>query len=378
MQVNSLFQGMFGIGVPGAAQSGVQMGTAEEASQQFEDMLVEHSKQNQTEKKPAAKKEDPATGEKPQQAEDGKQEPAGEEEEGMEVAAALVTSQPVVFFDVVNAQEPTAAMEAVVPMEDAAAIEAPAVQETAIAPVQEQQVEQAPQQVGQAPVQQPEGFQEEGQQVPDVQQAAPDAQEAPAEAAPGKESAPEATTARMEAPPEEKPDDTQVQDVEVEARPVFQRETAAPVKVGESYEPLAPEEPQAPQKLADDVMQMLSVGENRVEIALNPANLGKMTIEVTRMQDGALHVVLGAVGQKATALLKENSEQLHTLLAAANQNDVRIEVRQQEPPQEQGQFMNPDEGGKQQPQQQHKPQQQAESEDFVQQLRLGLTEKEEE
>ena len=57
---------------------------------------------------------------------------------------------------------------------------------------------------------------------------------------------------------------------------------------------------------------------------------------------------------------------------------MRIEVQQQDPQEQLNQFLNPDEQNRQQQNQQQKPQKQAASEDFIQQLRLGLVDKEEE
>lgn len=376
MQVNSLFQGMFGIGVPGGMPGAAPGALPEEGSQPFEDMLVEQSKQNQAEKQPAAKKEEAAE-KKPQQPgkAESKQEPAGEEE-GMEVAAGLVTSQPVVLFDVVNVQEAPEAMQAAAPVE-VLAEQAPVVQEAAAPLMQEQPAQPEAQLEAEAPAPEAAGFQEEAQQVPTVE-AQPEAPQAEVEAKPQEQ--PKLQVESGEAPAADQEADTDVEEIWYEGeRPVFQRETETPVKVGENYEPVAPEKPEAPSQLANHVTQMLNAGDSRVEIALNPANLGHMTISITRMQDGALHVVLGAVSEKATSLLRENSAQLHTLLAAANHGEVHVEVQQAEPQQQQqNPFMNPDDQGRQQPQQQHKPQQQSESEDFVQQLRLGLVEKDEE
>lgn len=375
MQVNTLFQGMLGIGTPGAGQGTSQGLTPEEAAQQFEDMLLEQSQQNRQEA-PAPKKETADAPEKPaQEAQPAK--PVDAKEEGTEVAAGLVTSQPVVFFEVVNVEENGQPVQVVDPMAGMAE-QAPVVQE-AMPPAQPQQpVEVMEQPVAEAPAVEA-GFREELQQVPVVEDQ-PEAQQAEVETEAGQQPVEHAEVRKAEAAPQEPVEDVRVKDdVEVEAQPVFHRETESPVKVGENYEPVAPEEPEAPKQIMDRVVQMLNQGESRVELALTPGNLGAMTIEITRLQDGALHIVLGAVSQKATALLQQNSAELHGLLAAGSQGEVHIEVQQQEPQQQANPFMNPDEQGRQQPQQQHnKPQQQAETEDFVRQLRLGLVEKEEE
>ncbi len=369
MQVNTFIQGMLSMGTPNAGQPG-QGSSPEEIAQQFEDMLVEQSQQNRQEK-PAPKKDAAQAEKKPQEAPKGQGEAV--EEKGAQVAAGLVVNQPVVLLDVAAPEEAQPVMQVVDPLAGMAE-EAPVVQEI-LAPAEE--LTAAPtEQTAEAPVLET-GFQEEMQQVPTVE-AQPEAQEVQVEVKPQEQ---KAEALRGEEAPQveaEKPQDVPEEDVEVQARPVFHEEERTPVKVGESYEPVAPEEPEAPRQLADRLVQMLTQGDNRVEIALSPENLGRMTIEITRLQDGALHVVLGAVSQKATALLQQNSANLHSLLAASNDGEVRIEVQQQEPQQPLNQFLNPDEQGKQQPQQQHKPQKQAESEDFIQQLRLGLVEQEQE
>lgn len=367
MQINSFIQGMMNIGMPAQGQSGQGTQTEDMASQ-FEEMLVDRSHQSRQEKTDAPKKEaKPA--EKPQQAQDSSKEEVTEE--GMEVAASLVTSQPVVLFDVVDltAAEPAAPLEGLQEF-------TPAVVELAAPKIEDQWSIDDGQPLVEAPVVE-EGFTQEVQQVPDVE-AQPESQQAEVDVKPQEQPVEQVKAAQPEAAQGEAPEEVEVKDVEIEAEPVFHKETATPVKVADNYEPVAPEEPQAPQQMADRLMQMIDQGDSRVQIQLNPENLGQMTIEITRLQDGALHIVLGAVSQKATALLQENSANLHSLLAASNQGEVRIEVQQQEPQQPMQQFMNPDEQGKQQPQQQQKPKEQAKAEDFVQQMRLGLVEKDEE
>ncbi len=377
MQVNSLFQGMLGIGTAGNAQGTAQGMSPEEVAQQFEDMLVEQSQQNRQEKS-ASKKEPAKAEQKPQQGQEAPKQEETASEEGLEVAASLVTAQPVVFFDVVNAESGEQVVQVVDPMAGMAE-QAPVVQEEVLAPVEEQAQQPVEIQEADAAPAAEAGFQEEMQQVPTVEEQ-PEAPEVQVETAEPQEKAVERVSVEKAEETAEEPavDDVRVEDVEIESEPVYHREEAVPVKVGENYEPVAPEEADAPKQVMDRLVQMLEQGDTRVQIALSPENLGNMTIEITRMQDGALHVVLGAVSQKATTLLQQNSANLHTLLAAHNEGEVRIEVQQQEPQQQLNQFLNPDEQGKQQPQQQHKPQQQAETEDFVQQLKLGLVEKDEE
>lgn len=378
MQINSLFPNVLDMGKTSAGQAATPEEQLEEVASEFESMLADRAQSKQ--EKPAPKKEEAKPADKPQQADKAQEaQPQEPTKEGMEVAAGLVTTQPVVLFDVIDASGEGQAVQVVDPM---AAMQQPApVLQEAAAPVVEEALPVQPEQ----PEIQVEGaamaeasFQEEAQQAPvgeeqpEVPQAEVEVEHQPeAQAVAQERKAPQA-----EAVGEEQPEEAEVKDVEVEAQPVFRRETPAPVKVGESYEPVAPEEPEAPQQLADRLVQMLEQGDTKVELMLNPENLGRMTVEITRTHEGVLHIVLGAVNQKAVSLLQENSASLHSLLAASQDGEVRIEVQQQEPQQQPNQFMNPDEQGRQQHQQQQKPRQQAATEDFVQQLRLGLVEKE--
>lgn len=370
MQVNSLFQGMLNIGAVGG-QGASQGASPEEIAQEFEDMLVEHSQQNRQEK-PAVKKDGEAAEKKPQQAQDGKQEEAPEE--GQEVAAGLVTSQPVVLFDVLAPEEGQQAAAGIDPLAGMQE-QAPVVQEQAAPALEAQPQQPVAEQAVKEEILQEQGFQGDEQQVPAVEEQ-PETQQAQVEAKPQEQPKLHVESETTPVADQEQDADTDVQEVWYGgARPVFQRETAAPVKVADNYEPVAPEEADAPRQLMSRLGQMLEQGDTRVEIALAPANLGKMTISITRTQEGALHVVLGAVSQKATDLLQQNSGNLQSLLAAGNQGEVRIEVQQQEPQEQMNQFLNPDEQGRQQQNQQQKPQKQAASEDFIQQLRLGLVDK---
>jgi len=240
MQVNSFFQGMLNIGAPGS-QGTSQGASSEEIAKQFEDMLTEHAQQNKQEK-PAVKKDGETAEKQPQQPQDGKQEAVPEE--GQEVAAGLVMSQPVVLFDVLpaeNGQQIPAGVDPLAGVQEQAPI------------LQEQALPEAVQEQAAAP-QQPEV---------EIPQEQPVLQEAEQPVAPV-EPQPETPETEVEARPQEQPKlqvesettpvadqaqdaDTDVQEIWYDgARPVFQRETAAPVKVGENYEPVAPEEADAP------------------------------------------------------------------------------------------------------------------------------------
>lgn len=160
---------------------------------------------------------------------------------------------------------------------------------------------------------------------------------------------------------------------------VFAEVDAVPVKVREAEVPLEPQADDAADKLAAKLNQALNQGESRVTVNLNPANLGTLTVEMTRMADGTLNVVLSVVTEKAANLLQQHSNSLQNLLQAGGQGQVRVEVENRMPEDAAQQFLNTDqEQGKeqqQQEQQQHKPENDnpaAAQVDFMQQLRLGL------
>ena len=80
----------------------------------------------------------------------------------------------------------------------------------------------------------------------------------------------------QEKAPEEIPDEAVAQE------PVFQEVETAPVKVGETYEPVDTQEPDMEAKLADTIRTAVQSGAEKVEIRLMPENLGRLTIEMTR------------------------------------------------------------------------------------------------
>lgn len=154
-------------------------------------------------------------------------------------------------------------------------------------------------------------------------------------------------------------------------QPFFSDTENMPVKVGNG-DTIDTQQPDFDAKLTQNVEKALSQGEQRVEIRLNPENLGSVVVEMTRSQDGSLHVVLYTETESAARLLSEHSSTLGLMLQNNNQGEVRVEVRQ--PQQENQQWQHPDQddgqnhGGQQREQQEHRQS----TEDFLQQLRLGL------
>lgn len=152
-------------------------------------------------------------------------------------------------------------------------------------------------------------------------------------------------------------------------RTLFRNVEATPVKVGEL--PTADTQSQnLDAQLADQISETLNSGAQHLEIRLTPENLGTVTVDLTRGQDGTLQVVLHTTTEKAADLLARHTGTLGSLLQSSNQSTVQVEVRPQETSQ---QFQQNDQGqhnGQNAYQQQQQRRQQ--SEDFLQQLRLGI------
>lgn len=171
----------------------------------------------------------------------------------------------------------------------------------------------------------------------------------------------------------EQKNDTEMLEGAAQETPVFHEVKATPVKVGEART-VHTEQGDVGEQLAKQVDTALQNGENRVTIRLTPENLGAVTVQLTRSTDGALHVALEATGAKALGLLEKHAAHLESMLSVGQQTNVRVEVQhQQESAQSQNGHPYDREGqgdAQQQPrQQQHK---QSDTQDFLQQLRLGL------
>lgn len=164
-------------------------------------------------------------------------------------------------------------------------------------------------------------------------------------------------------------DTVQPQGGEVET-PVFEDVKAVPVKVGE-----APKAPQtddiAEKQIAPKVNEALASGQTRVELQLNPENLGKITIQMTTDGDGKLAVVLHAENRETQNLLSKDVTKLAELLGRENQQEVRVEVPRQEESQRQDLYEQQQEQH-QRRQQEQRRKHETSGEDFLQQLRLGL------
>lgn len=155
------------------------------------------------------------------------------------------------------------------------------------------------------------------------------------------------------------------------AQPLFDRIEHMPVKVGEA-DTLDATEPDFAPRLAKAITEAEQEGARHVELKLAPEHLGKLSVELTQGKDGVLHIVFHAENEQAMKLLQEHSATLVSMLHGSHSGEIQVEV----PRPQQGE--QPWQQPEQQPGQQHgrNPQEQGRqrqsTEDFLQQLRLGL------
>lgn len=343
--------------------------------QEFEDMLVQQSKAQQENSRPQKKAEDKKAPEKPEQKSTQEDEAT---EKGGELAAALVTSQPVV---------PIAAFEEaqVTVSEDGTVILEPAVVEGI---AQEQTAEI----VETVEVQPEETVQQEQPVEAQFQQSAEAVEEAPVEEQPKVEAevttveAGARETGRPEAAVQRSNEGERSQDEDMDAdigqqsQPVFRDAKAAPVKVADVQRPVDAQEPQAPQQIANHVVDALEQGQNMVRIQLNPANLGSVTIELTRDAAGVISIVMTPETARAAEILTQNSSSLMAALTEKGEFTASIAIVVPENNENAGMMMNPDghNGNAQEDEEDGKKKKHDDrtegvnAADFLSQLRLGL------
>ena len=343
--------------------------------QEFEDMLVQQSKAQQENSRPQKKAEDKKAPEKPEQKSTQEDEAT---EKGGELAAALVTSQPVV---------PIAAFEEaqVTVSEDGTVILEPAVVEGI---AQEQTAEI----VETVEVQPEETVQQEQPVEAQFQQSAEAVEEAPVEEQPKVEAevttveAGARETGRPEAAVQRSNEGERSQDEDMDAdigqqsQPVFRDAKAAPVKVADVQRPVDAQEPQAPQQIANHVVDALEQGQNMVRIQLNPANLGSVTIELTRDAAGVISIVMTPETARAAEILTQNSSSLMMALTEKGEFTASIAIVVPENNENAGMMMNPDghNGNAQEDEEDGKKKKHDDrtegvnAADFLSQLRLGL------
>lgn len=369
MNINGLVQGLAG-DILQAAQATLPGEPGQEGAE-FEEMLIQQSQAAKPQRQESRPKEKaPANRQEAQKSQQTGTKDQEIAEEGQKVAAALVTSQPVVPIELVMVPEELAAGQLEGPALDPAM--AGAVAWVEAAPVAEEP--EALPQTGEAvePQAREHAFQPQAPVQPE--EAQPETAEP--QAGPAVQAQPEAAhqaVRRTDLREEEQPEEVQVTDTWTQERQVFQRETAAPVKVADNYE----EAETVDLRLVDQVQSQLSravqEGQPLVRLQLSPASLGQVTVEITRNADGALSILMSAATEKTAALLQRHGGVLQQALTENLQSPVQVEVRQPEQPENANQFLNPEGQNRQHPgQQQREKKQKGSTEDFLQQLRLGL------
>jgi len=171
-------------------------------------------------------------------------------------------------------------------------------------------------------------------------------------------------------------DAPELQDAEAEGTPVFEDVKAVPVKVGE-----VPKSKEAAQtedigrQVGEKLVQITSVsaesGGQKVTVDLDPAYLGKLHVEVGFSEDGVLYVHVNAENSRTQDLLSRNSDSLANILGKYTEQGVRVDVPRQEESQRQDLYEQQQQHH-QQRQQEERRRRETSSEDFLQQLRLGL------
>ena len=180
---------------------------------------------------------------------------------------------------------------------------------------------------------------------------------------------------RADAPEETADEDNTETAQTMQETPVFEHVEAPVVKVAEVSHPIPLEAEDGVEQLGNELNLVVnSVDANRVEVTLTPEHLGKLTVEITRGTDGTLNVVLHTTTERAANLLDRGADGLRQMLAANSEREVQVQVRGSEETQQQ--FLNPDgrndQENRQQQQQNRRRDEQRSTQDFLQQLRLGL------
>lgn len=293
------------------------------------------------------------------QQDQGVQKDPKELEAQMALAAMAMMQTPVVPVEQVMTPE----------VQTEAAVEeiAPVVAETALAPETQ---DSAPEEAAEAPAAEGEARTADQvltEELPQTIQAPEAAQETEGRTAEAEADAKEALPQEVESVKTE--DAKEPQDAQAEA-PVFEEVKAVPVKVGEAPKSEKAQQP-VEEQIVPKVREAVQNGETHVEIQLTPENLGKITVEMTLDKDGALVVQLHAENRETQNLLSKNTAGLAALLGRDSQQEVQVEVPRQEESQRQDLYEQQQEQH-QRRQQEQRRKQESSSEDFLQQLRLGL------
>lgn len=174
--------------------------------------------------------------------------------------------------------------------------------------------------------------------------------------------------------------DGEVKLIEVEQAPqrLFHDVKAAPVKVGEVYDAQQTEEPDVVGQVDTAIARALENGESTITVSLNPENLGEITVQMSVKTGGTLAVAISVHNDDTKALLERHAANLQELLSSRVKESVEVDIqRGQESQQNQQQQQNYEghnghaQDSREERRQQHR-EHSASSQDFMQQLRLGL------
>ena len=168
----------------------------------------------------------------------------------------------------------------------------------------------------------------------------------------------------------DQPDDQPVV-VTQQEQPLFRDLETVPVKVGDATSTVDVDAPDMEKQLADTIQANLSKVGDKVQIQLQPENLGHITIELVQ-HGGKIGLAIVADNAKTTSLLAQHAGNLGALLEDRTGQTVHVQVQQQEPEQQQYDGHNQQNRQQQEQQQSHSQQSKAEQDSFLGQLRLGL------
>lgn len=340
----------------------------------FQDMMSQKQEavpSNKTNSNNQQTQSKPTQNDKVQQTEQTPQENVPEVSDDVRQALAAMLLQPYVVQDVAvqqPAQEnvdnmmvsamPTVDVAVTQTVQTAVAAEtmAPAVQQETAQPAVQVPQQTATEQVQTAPevVVPQEGVQQQGLQ----------------DAASHTEQQPTTDTAAGQKLVQANQQDDQPVVMTQQEQPLFHDVETVPVKVGEAAPTVDTSAPDMEKQLADTIKANLNTVGDKVQIQLQPENLGHITIEL--VQHGSkMGLVIYADNAKTTSLLAQHAGNLGALLEDRTGQTVQIQVQQQE--QEQPQYDGHNQQNRQQQEQQSHPQQsKAEQDSFLGQLRLGL------
>lgn len=172
--------------------------------------------------------------------------------------------------------------------------------------------------------------------------------------------------------------EVEITDADQGPQQLFHDVKAAPVKVGEVYQPEQTDKADVAQQIDAGLAQALEKGESMVRIQLTPENLGSVTVEITRSAEGMIRVALNAHSGETRSLLERHAGELQGLLSSRTQQDVEVNVQHNQESQQNQNQQNPYDGrnghgqGGQEERRQSRREQSEHGQDFMQQLRLGL------